>query len=63
MSSWLNQVDKTFLHLINGFIRVRERVWGGGEGITVRLLCTGTLKFSLAVLKYFSTWNLLTLNA
>ena len=30
MTSWLNQVDKTFLHLINGFIRVKERVGGGG---------------------------------
>ena len=43
------------------------RLWclGGGfiEGITVRLLCTGTLEFSLAVLKSFLTWNLLTLNA
>ena len=69
-------MDKTFLHLINGFIRVRERVGmgeggGGGlcclggcftEGITVKLLCTGTLEFSLAVLKSFSPWNLLTLN-
>ena len=40
MTSWLNQVDKTFLHLINGFIRVRKRVWEVGWG-WVRLWCLG----------------------
>ena len=35
MTSWLNQVDKTFLHLIKRFIKVRKRVGRGGGGAVV----------------------------
>ena len=72
MTSWLNQVDKTFLHLINGFIRVKERVEGGGGGGVVLFgwrLHRGDYG-QASLIRHFRIqfgrieiyWNLLTLN-